>query len=253
MFFDMRFISQIKIGAMVLLGMLSVSCTGAANNDSAKQSLPVFVHPDVNVAAYLPSDESNISLSAQLTARWVLSVDMQAEHVKTPSAVDSCQSALKADVSGAEPSVPSMYVTFQYAVAQCRAVFLASRLTSAEKSFLNNFSLNESGIQALPIALLFKASTVEKAKLEQQFTRIGEAAVIKDISKTDEYEVSYSVGSGQQALKLLGRGDLNGDNIEDLILQVTNSVEDGSYRTTELFVLTRVSDNSGVKILELGE
>ena len=250
-FSAIRFVSQANVQVLAIIVLFGVGCANSNDHLASKPLLSIFIHPDVNISPYLPGDSLGASLSEQLISPWAISVNMRLD-AKKSRVVDSCDSALRAHREGLEPVQPSMFTAFQYAIAQCRGVSLAARLKPSARSFLSDFSLSEKGIHSLPITILFLASNTEKSKLEQQFSRIGDATKIRNIRTNGEYEVSYAVdGGGQQTLKLIGRGDLNADTTEDLLLQVTNSVDDGSYQATGLFALTRKSDGSEIEILKV--
>jgi len=52
-----------------------------------------------------------------------------------------------------------------------------------------------------------------------------------------------------QMLLLWGRGDFNGDGIEDLLVQSLDMLTGGTYRSMRLFVLTRRTVNGRLSVL----
>ncbi|MGF1724095.1 hypothetical protein [Photobacterium nomapromontoriensis] len=59
----------------------------------------------------------------------------------------------------------------------------------------------------------------------------------------------YHFDNGYQEVEIVGRGDINHDNIEDLIIIVRDSLNDGSYFNLRLFILS-VNKNNEWHIIE---
>ena len=50
-------------------------------------------------------------------------------------------------------------------------------------------------------------------------------------------------------LILWGRGDLNGDGVQDLLVQTLDTLTEGTYRYTRLFILTRKSADGKLSVV----
>ena len=53
----------------------------------------------------------------------------------------------------------------------------------------------------------------------------------------------------REQLILWGRGDFNGDGNEDLLVQSLDTLTEGTYRNTRLFVLTRKSADAALSVV----
>ncbi len=66
----------------------------------------------------------------------------------------------------------------------------------------------------------------------------GDVNDITEVNHVSEHRAEYRSVSGVQTLSVLGRGDFNDDEHEDILVSVQDSVEGGSYFNMRLFVIS---------------
>lgn len=153
----------------------------------------------------------------------------------------------------ATPEQPALATTFRYAIIQCAAVKLASQLRAEKaivaKDRLPDTTLNVTTVNRLPVAMAFIISTTEYARAQKDYQYLGQAAPVHQCRNLGEHELECRVDGGNQTFKRLIQGDINRDGVEELVLQVTNAVEGGSYTATKLYVLSRSKTDAEFAVL----
>ncbi|VAW73837.1 hypothetical protein MNBD_GAMMA10-1884, partial [hydrothermal vent metagenome] len=66
----------------------------------------------------------------------------------------------------------------------------------------------------------------------------------------DMRAIYYDSTGGIQRLTLMAKGDYNGDGIEDRLLFMENSVEEGSYSTEYFYIITRTVAGGPISLLK---
>jgi len=123
-------------------------------------------------------------------------------------------------------------------------------MTSSNISYLNP-SLDKVSISELPTAVALIPSTNERASIlaDASLTTLNEVAPITEFTQINDYEFEIEDLGGSQTILVLAKGDTNGDQIEDLLIQVTSAVKGGTYRATHLFVLSKQEQNGSWLLL----
>ena len=125
---------------------------------------------------------------------------------------------------------------------------------AATSSHVAKLKWNEQVLPLLPpqLAINVSADAVRKA----------EAAAAKGQSWPDFDKSATASADGEdqivvqgegfmERLILWGRGDLNGDGVEDLLVQSLDTLTQGTYRNTRLFILTRKTAGGKLSLVRM--
>lgn len=124
--------------------------------------------------------------------------------------------------------------------AMCRSTDVLARAEGFGHSYIPEEFLNQSSIGSFPSAFAIDISSAEA----EQHANDPAVKYWGDINKLNTFEViskeraRFTHSGGNQQIDLVGRGDFNGDDIEDLLLVSRDSVEGGSYFNMRLFSIT---------------
>lgn len=133
--------------------------------------------------------------------------------------------------------------------AMCRSTEVLSRAESFSQSYIPEEFLNQSSIDSFPSAFAIDISRTE-AEQHANDPRIkywGDINKVNTVEVISKERVKFTHSGGNQQIDLVGRGDFNGDDIEDLLLVSRDSVEGGSYFNMRLFSIT--ADKNGEWVL----
>jgi len=116
----------------------------------------------------------------------------------------------------------------------------------AHSSFLRELKWDEQVLRLLPPQLAISVSAESKRAAEtaanqgRNWQDVDPSVAASAGSKGPE-EIVVTGNGFSERLILWGRGDFDGDGIEDLLVQSFDTLTEGTYRNTRLFVLTRRS------------
>ncbi|WKE64621.1 hypothetical protein PVT67_13210 [Gallaecimonas kandeliae] len=196
------------------------------------------------------SIHSKADVAALQSAKWDFSFDLYQDGKKKMT-VDNCQAliaALKKGMKGEDdPSNQHIFGTD----LNCRVNEELLKLGEAQGSFVRGLPLDESFARLAPAALGMQISNEDKAKAKSAKSW-NAFSQIKKVDKINDHEAVFYDGSGGiQHLSVLATGDYNGDGIEDLVVNLNNSVEGGSFDASYAFILTRRSKNAPLELLKV--
>ncbi len=203
-------------------------------------NIPVFLNSELTMAVYMEDAGVVDNLADELSISWDFKTSVEQTIDKKIREVNNCNSALAAYDDGFETTIPSYHTVHQSMVIQCRAITIAVKMTPSNISYLNA-SLDKAAISELPTAIAFIGSTSERASIlaNASLKTLNEVTPITGFTQVNDYKFQVEALGGSQTMVVLAKGDTDGDQIEDLLMQVTNATEGGSYRATHLFVLSK--------------
>ena len=221
----------------VLLSLLAMSVCALWPQTSAKRSYPIQLGPRLNV-----------STTAELDRR--LSAPFP-DGVAHPEAVHSCAEwlakggAIPPDAAG--PDVPAL----KSAKAQCLIISELRGAAASRVSHVADLKWDEHVFPLLPPQLAVNVS--------QDAVNAADKAAGRGRGWTDVDRTAAATGLGPdeiivkgdgftERLILWGRGDFDHDGAEDLLVQTLDTLTEGSYRNTRLFVLTRKKANAKLSV-----
>lgn len=236
---------------LVMVMHVSLLLSGCSSSgDSVKENTPVFINSELTMSAYISDTEAIDNLADELGASWSIKITVKQVVGEKIREVDSCNSIISAYDDNFEPIKPSFYTTFLNALMQCRAIFIAVNMKPYNISYINP-NLDKISVSNFPATIAFIPSKSKKLSIETDTSliNINEVTPIIDFSSESNHEVELKIDGGTQSIMVLAKGDVDGDQLEDLLIRVINASEKGSYRATHLFVLTKKENNGSWLLL----
>jgi len=188
---------------------------------------------------------SQSDLDQQLTAAF-------ADGTAHPANVGNCAEMLALGARGAGSIAGPDYLQQRSTLVQCTVLQELRGATPAGSSFVAALKWDESILPLLPPQLAINVS--------DESIRAAEAAAKanKSWADTDKTATAGTDGPDRVMVKgdgfivrliLWGRGDLNGDGVQDLLVQTLDTLTEGTYRYTRLFILTRKSADGKLSVV----
>ena len=141
-------------------------------------------------------------------------------------------------------------------LVRCR---IAAAIQSAKPSLVNYlgaFVLDDARLKEIPAAVIPTPSESEERRLKKSSAR-GTSWKGWDrrihVTKTFGSGVTVESPDTRSFLSVDGRGDFNGDGIEDLVLSRSGGGQEGTWSSTAAFVLTRRSHHARIEIIKVIE
>lgn len=176
------------------------------------------------------------------------------------TSVNSCREAFRLTANHKD-SYPKntpedIYVAHVVACYAAQAIYQA---IPARVSHLSNFKMDAADARTLPAALTLVISNYQAEKITRA-TKLGKTLgdvlpkgatfSVRHNPRGDAPMVRVNDGSGGiEDMSLLARGDFNHDGIEDLLIAVSSSVVGGTYRQSDLYLITRLGPHAPMKVL----
>lgn len=187
-----------------------------------------------------PEVRSQKDLRKLLELPWYARIDVESRELKTPRAIDSCSdyfSVKSSDLRARKEQEHSALLEF---MVMCEATRLLSNASAAEYSNIPAQPLDAQLPNRLPksIALVTSQSEWNRIKKAENISIWGDVNATSMAEQPSMYQADFRSDAGLQTLSILGRGDVNGDGGEDLLVSVKDSAEGGGYFNLRLFVLT---------------
>lgn len=179
-------------------------------------------------------------LSALLSKEWYASVDVNNIKNAEEGTFSTCEEYLK----GVTPETRTLHENEMSAFVElalmCRATVFLSNAGNPHASYIPDDVITADSPNEFPSVLAFQTSETESEKSRndpavQYWSDINE---IRKVESVSPHAVDFYTNGGVQRVELVGRGDFDGDGVEDVILSSRDSVEGGSYRHLRLFVLS---------------
>jgi len=139
-----------------------------------------------------------------------------------------------------------------YIAVLCEATQVIANGKPSKKSFLDTIIFNKHLPEQLPPQMAQIISTMESKRIlaNKKITSWAQVDPILKTEKLSPNRVKYFIDGGSEELQLLAKGDFNHDGIEDMLIQINDAVEGGTYSATRLFLLTRLTSNGQIKLLQ---
>jgi hypothetical protein len=136
---------------------------------------------------------------------------------------------------------------------RCRTIATLQKATPARADYLGAFTLDNARLKEIPAVVIPTASPeharrIEKASAKGASWKTWDTGI--HVSKATASKVLVESKTTRCFLAVLGRGDLNGDGVEDLVLWRSGGGQRGTWATTDAFVLTRRTRGGRLEIIE---
>ncbi len=228
--------------------------TGCYENQSTSKT-PVKLFSYYQAPANLPDNikKENISdLKKILTEKWEGNINVI--DINTPEKliqISSCEEYFKYSHQNLETRPLSYYKIFVRDTVLCEATRIIANGKPSSKTYLDSIVFDKHLPEKLPKQMAQIISTMESKRILAN-NNISTWAQVEPVTRTEKkgpYHLIYYNEGGSERLQLLAKGDFNQDGIEDMLIQINDAVEGGTYSATRLFLLTRLKPNGKIKLL----
>jgi len=138
-------------------------------------------------------------------------------------------------------------------LSQCRAIALLGQAKPARVSYLRDFMMNTAALDYLPALVNLYPSceficyAVEANKRGIPFTTF-ETPLVVDVENDDKMTV-WTTG-WMVILSIIGRGDVTGDGVDDMLLLANGGATEGTYGASRLYLLTRDAPGAVLRVID---
>jgi hypothetical protein len=137
--------------------------------------------------------------------------------------------------------------------ALCRGIEAMRRAQPAERSYLREFLLDEEAIHLLPAMADISPSCDYQCRQwvanERRIPLSRFEPVIRVIVKSDE-RIRIRTIDWVSIVTILGRGDFNGDGLDDLLVMINGGSMSGTWGGAELYLLSRDAPDAVLFVAE---
>jgi hypothetical protein len=198
-----------------------------------------------------------VQLSSRLNASSQSDLDQQLSAPFTngtahPADVRNCVEMLAPGPRGAGSTAGPDYLQERATLVQCTILQELRGAKPVSSSFVATLKWDDSILPLLPPQLAVNVSN--------ENIRAAEAAAKANKSWADIDKTATASANGPDSvmvkgegyivrLILWGRGGLNGDGAQDLLVQTLDTLTEGTYRYTRLFILTRTSADGKLTVV----
>ncbi|MCG3738066.1 hypothetical protein EXA16_17365 [Vibrio cincinnatiensis] len=231
--------SRLSFLFILPISMIAIFSISACN---AIEKIPVSVSDGLTLPELLSSNVelNNVDeLSKLIKEPWYSEIVVKDSNGKT-LILSSCEDYFV-------KSSPETKLTKQYemnAYIELKVMCEASKLMLSAKpsmlSYLHFPILDENSPNYLPkqLSLITSSEELKRNNRNQALKYWSDVTPITGFQKNSESSFTYYHNGGYQEVDIIGRGDVNSDGIEDLIVVVRDYVSNGSYFNMRLLVLT---------------
>ncbi|NLG60469.1 MAG: hypothetical protein GX538_09975, partial [Gammaproteobacteria bacterium] len=192
-----------------------------------------------------------------LAEPWLEPVEVRtgaADRGGEPITLQSCSNYLKvADLRVRPVAGGNVGEIFQARALECHAAALTLAAQPAVVSHVRPLAFNEDLPDQLPWQVAMIVSGAETARIahERPLATWSQALLepITGFSPCGQYCGTYRDLSQEQTVRLLARGDFDGDGIEDVLVSSWDVALGGSYRATRVLLLTRREPDGKIEML----
>ena len=163
----------------------------------------------------------------------------------------NCAALLRYQRAGFAPLSDRDRAVTQSLLVDCFAVEALSRAKKARVSFLRTLRLTPESLEVLPptVAPIIsdedRQNAVDAASKGLSWKQFDPSATAS--GKGDAITVLSD--DTQTIVKICGRGDFNGDGIDDLLLRVDTAALHGTYRVSRLLLLTKTRSGGPIRMI----
>jgi hypothetical protein len=136
-------------------------------------------------------------------------------------------------------------------LAKCRAIEVLGRAQPARRSFVRDFVLDADALYSMPAPPDGPSCDFMCRQLYANDIGLTWSAfeTVGRVEVEDENSIKVLEYGWARKVQLVGRADVNGDGVEDLILIVGSWATQGTLDSTSFFVLTRFSADAVLEYL----
>lgn len=192
-----------------------------------------------------------------LSGPWLDAIEVQSEVVdgeRMQTTLESCGDYLEVADLRVRPIEGGMTSgIFQARALDCQARTLIRVAQPAAVSYLRPLAFDEDLPDRLPwqVAMITSGSEAQRIADERPDATWREALFgpLTEFSSCGTHCGRYGDPGAEQRVRLVARGDFNGDGIEDVLLSSSDAAKGGSYWAARMLVLTRLQPDGRVELL----
>jgi len=237
---------QLKIILLIAAALLSAGC------NADKLDIKPFFNPNNQSASFFEKPfafNSESDFIAVQKKTWEYGTDLKHKKSgnKTATNCQALKKLLKEGYTAAKE--------YEYGFVNVRALICSmwkelETFKPYSVSYMNDLSLNKNFATKAParFALLISDEEIKKAESAKSWNNVSQIKKVDPVN--DMQSIYYDNTGGIQRLTLMAKGDYNGDGIEDWLLFMENSVEEGSYSTEYVYIITRTKADGPIILLK---
>jgi hypothetical protein len=157
------------------------------------------------------------------------------------------------DGSPPTPLIENDWSIYANDLIGCHLIVAVQNAKPARVDYLGPFPLNNARLNEIPAAVVPTPSDEEEAQLKKASARgVSWKGWDRRIHVTKRHGADVLVESRDTYcnLSVYGRGDFDGDGIEDVLLWVSGGGQEGTWSSSTGFVLTRRSPHGRLEVLK---
>jgi hypothetical protein len=169
--------------------------------------------------------------------------------------VTTCRQALELP-KGFEPATDPDYIAFRGWQVVCRTIGRVVHAKPAKVNHLGTFEINDARLAELPALFSLTPSPEEYRRIQAAWAKGWSwRRWDKHVRVTERTRDGVRVESkfSNVLLRVLARGDIDGDGFEDVIVECRGGGQEGTWGATAAFVLTRRSAKGRLELIEMIE
>lgn len=253
-----RNFNNMKIGLLItLLSCASLTACKMEREEVNHEAIPVIWNSGYKMSELLSDPielKSKSDISSLINKQWYT------EFRVTPNGTNTEKEVVIKDCSSYFGMPPNYSRTIEESemgpylevAIMCQATKALSEAQSSQRTYIQTFRLEANITSILPADIAMITSTAEAEKLRtlsknRHWSDINMPHKVEIISDT---KAIYHHDAGEQELEIVGKGDVNDDGIEDILLTSRDSTNDGSYFSIRLFALTKLEKSGSFHLIK---
>jgi hypothetical protein len=139
--------------------------------------------------------------------------------------------------------------------ALCRGIEAMRRAQPAETSYLRDFVLDEGAIHFLPPMVADSSSCdfiCRHPIAKEGRIPLSQFEPVTRLNSVNDHELEIWPLDWKTIVTILGRGDFNGDGLDDLLVLANGGSMSGTWSGAQVYLLSRETPGSVLRVLEAG-
>ena len=230
---------------------LTLLTTGAAMpGDPSPKQLTVQLYPGLTLEGWLAQGDGKQQLrtSEFRSLQWNTEFAV-GKHAQETAKVSNCEQYFKAKQTESEPLKEYERGPYMEVGLLCEAFAAVADAADSKTSFVRSIVVDKRFAQLAPATIGLFASETEFKRMAHSSKSWAGVQKIARVTKRSPEAAEFILPNGNQEVEILARADFDRDHIEDLLILTKAKVKDGSFASTRLFTLTRMSADRKLKLL----
>ncbi len=240
----------------LFIGTVVTSCYAGVEDRTTTSNLQLVWYPglmlDKMLKQTLPT-KTRQDIGDLLKAEWYDSFELvNPKSASNRKSVKTCLEFFKAAENKLEPVNPRDAIPYMELGMMCYAANAVYTGKNASKTYYGDFKFDKSIVDTFPPDLANIVSVEDRKKIlaNKKITSWSQAGKIQSIKIVNEKKAIIRGKGESQEIELIAKGDFNNDSIVDFIVLLRNNVDEGSFGSVELFVLTKVEGSKKYKLVK---